>query len=228
MAKSTRSSKVASKPTSQPPAKPVNKRVSSQFRLGGTLATLLILLLYWWFTGSAPTGEITVPTLAVPPLKTVTVMSTLTAPPEPTTATQVVSSAVRGLPAKTLTPPATATAQPLSTATQRPNPTSSPTRQHSSGPVGMAVIMLDELPPEARETLALIEDGGPFPFSRDGITFQNRERLLPQKARDYYSEYTVITPGESDRGARRIIAGEAGELYYTADHYASFAWIEMP
>lgn len=92
----------------------------------------------------------------------------------------------------------------------------------------MAVITLDELPPEALATLALIEDGGLFPFDRDGITFQNREGLLPQKARGYYREYTVITPGESDRGARRIIEGEAGELYYTADHYASFAWIEAP
>jgi len=87
------------------------------------------------------------------------------------------------------------------------------------------VITRDELPPEALDTLDLIADGGPFPFDRDGITFQNRERLLPQKPRGYYREYTVITPGESDRGARRIIAGEDGELYYTADHYDSFAWI---
>jgi ribonuclease T1 len=32
----------------------------------------------------------------------------------------------------------------------------------------------------------------------------------------------VITPGSADRGARRIIAGADGELYYTADHYATF------
>lgn len=89
----------------------------------------------------------------------------------------------------------------------------------------MPVITLAELPPEALETLLLIEEGGPFPFTRDGITFQNRERLLPQKPRDYYREYTVITPGESDRGARRIVAGDEGERYYTDDHYASFFWI---
>lgn len=78
------------------------------------------------------------------------------------------------------------------------------------------------LPKEAHETLALIEDGGPFPYARDGVVFMNRERLLPQHARGYWREYTVPTPGESDRGARRIVRGEAGELYYTDDHYASF------
>lgn len=92
----------------------------------------------------------------------------------------------------------------------------------------MPNITLDELPPEALDTLALIEDGGPFPFERDGITFQNRERLLPSKPRGYYREYTVITPGENDRGARRIIAGDEGELYYTDDHYESFFWIVEP
>jgi ribonuclease T1 len=35
----------------------------------------------------------------------------------------------------------------------------------------------------------------------------------------------VITPGESDRGARRIVVGTGGEKYYTADHYASFKFI---
>ena len=89
----------------------------------------------------------------------------------------------------------------------------------------MTVITLDELPPEALDTLDLIEQDGPFPFERDGISFQNRERVLPQKPRGYYREYTVISPGESDRGARRIIAGENGERYYTDDHYDSFSWI---
>jgi ribonuclease T1 len=80
----------------------------------------------------------------------------------------------------------------------------------------------DQLPPEAAETLALIASDGPFPFEKDGATFQNRERLLPIKPPGYYREYTVITPGEGDRGARRIVAGSGGELYYTDDHYASF------
>jgi ribonuclease T1 len=79
-----------------------------------------------------------------------------------------------------------------------------------------------ELPKEARETLALIRAGGPFPYPQDGRTFQNREKLLPQRSRGYYREYTVKTPGARDRGARRIVSGNGGEFYYTADHYRSF------
>ena len=84
------------------------------------------------------------------------------------------------------------------------------------------------LPPEAIETLALIQRGGPFPYRKDGTTFQNRERLLPTKPRGYYREYTVPTPGARDRGARRIVAGgnPPEVFYYTADHYSSFRQIE--
>ena len=84
------------------------------------------------------------------------------------------------------------------------------------------------LPPEAIETLALIQRGGPFPYRKDGTTFQNRERLLPTKPRGYYREYTVPTPGARDRGARRFVAGgnPPEVFYYTADHYSSFRQIE--
>lgn len=78
------------------------------------------------------------------------------------------------------------------------------------------------LPPEARHTLALIKAGGPFPYARDGVMFNNREGQLPKRERGYYREYTVKTPGAHDRAARRIIAGRAGELYYTHDHYRTF------
>ena len=81
---------------------------------------------------------------------------------------------------------------------------------------------LGALPLEARDTLALIKAGGPFPYARDGAVFGNRERLLPKRERGYYREYTVKTPGARDRGARRIIAGRGGEYYYTDDHYRSF------
>ena len=83
-------------------------------------------------------------------------------------------------------------------------------------------IAVHDLPPEARRTLALIDAGGPFPYARDGLVFRNRERLLPSRPGGYYREYTVQTPGARDRGARRIVAGEGGERYYTADHYRSF------
>jgi ribonuclease T1 len=115
------------------------------------------------------------------------------------------------------------------TSTPKPaRPTATPTRAPPAQIDGLPVITLDDLPPEALETLALIESDGPFPFSKDGSTFQNRERLLPRQANGYYREYTVITPGEDDRGARRIIGGDDGELYYTDDHYASFARIWQP
>ncbi len=85
-----------------------------------------------------------------------------------------------------------------------------------------ADIPYAKLPREARETLALIRAGGPFPYAQDGRTFGNRERALERKPRGYYREYTVRTPGARDRGARRIITGEGGELYYTEDHYRTF------
>jgi ribonuclease T1 len=89
-------------------------------------------------------------------------------------------------------------------------------------------VRLDELPPEARQTLALIRAGGPFPYSRDGAAFGNREGELPKRSRGYYREYTVKTPAARDRGARRIIAGRGGEFYYTDDHYRSFKRIIDP
>jgi ribonuclease T1 len=91
---------------------------------------------------------------------------------------------------------------------------------------GSGAVELRQLPREARETLALIRAGGPFPYAKDGTVFGNRERLLPRQARGYYTEYTVRTPGSRDRGARRIVAGgdprTSGEYWYTDDHYRSF------
>lgn len=84
-----------------------------------------------------------------------------------------------------------------------------------------------KLPPEARHTLALIGKGGPFPYDRDGIVFNNREKLLPLRERGWYREYTVVTPGVRHRGARRIVAARSGEFYYTDDHYASFRRIRQ-
>jgi ribonuclease T1 len=99
-----------------------------------------------------------------------------------------------------------------------PGSVTSPVRDTS----GLAAVQVADLPLEARRTLDLIAAGGPYPYSRDGVVFRNRERLLPRRASGYYHEYTVPTPGEDDRGARRIITGKAGERYWTADHYGSF------
>ncbi|GGX94473.1 ribonuclease N1 [Streptomyces minutiscleroticus] len=88
-------------------------------------------------------------------------------------------------------------------------------------------ICYSALPSQAHDTLDLIEAGGPFPYDQDGVVFQNREGILPSRSSGYYHEYTVITPGSSTRGARRIVTGEDyQEDYYTADHYASFDLVD--
>jgi ribonuclease T1 len=89
-------------------------------------------------------------------------------------------------------------------------------------PAGMKTVAISSLPPEARTTLRLIAADGPFPYRQDGVVFENRERHLPKKASGYYHEYTVVTPGSPDRGARRIITGANGDHFYTSDHYATF------
>ncbi|MCC7163467.1 MAG: ribonuclease [Anaerolineae bacterium] len=111
----------------------------------------------------------------------------------------------------------------ISSLATRPPATSRPATPTRPAQInGFDTIALSELPQEALDTLALIERGGPFPYRQDGRVFQNRERILPRKSSAYYHEYTVETPGSDDRGARRIITGQEGELYYTDDHYESF------
>ncbi|MDQ3282651.1 MAG: ribonuclease N1 [Acidobacteriota bacterium] len=79
---------------------------------------------------------------------------------------------------------------------------------------------------QLERTLALIDRGGPFPHKKDGTIFSNRERRLPEHPRGYYREYTVETPGATNRGARRVIRGERGETFYTRDHYRTFIRID--
>ena len=103
-------------------------------------------------------------------------------------------------------------------------------RQWQDTPVS-SPIALAELPPQGRATYALIHEGGPFPYDKDGSGFGNRERQLPAKKRGYYREYTVRTPGVAHRGARRIVCGGAKRMpdacYYTSDHYTSFREIRQ-
>lgn len=143
-----------------------------------------------------------------------------------TSATAAVTT--RGGAATTRAESATSTTR-VGASTTRPSTTDRPTTTTATrarDEAGLLIVAPAQLPPEARTTLRLIESGGPFPFSRDGIVFENREGLLPKKERGYYREYTVITPGESDRGARRIVAGRDGQRYYTADHYDSFVRVQ--
>lgn len=112
------------------------------------------------------------------------------------------------------------------------DPAPTPVAGPAAGQVGEAATApnpaLDFLPAEAHATLALIDRGGPYPYRQDGTTFQNRERLLPQRPRGHYREFTVDTPGLSHRGARRIVTGgdPPSEWYYTDDHYDSFRGFE--
>ncbi|MDR6986288.1 ribonuclease T1 [Paenarthrobacter nitroguajacolicus] len=115
----------------------------------------------------------------------------------------------------------------LTTQTTTPEPGSVTSSAASvvENPSTLPTINASQLPKEARQTLALIAKGGPYPYDRDGVNFSNFEGLLPKKSGGFYKEYTVPTPGESDRGARRIIVGKDSAKYYTADHYASFKFI---
>ena len=83
-------------------------------------------------------------------------------------------------------------------------------------------IAKEDLPPEARDTLRAIVQGGPFADARDGVVFGNFEHALPKQPRGYYHEYTVRTPSKHSRGIRRIVSGSPGEYYYSADQYQTF------
>ncbi len=92
--------------------------------------------------------------------------------------------------------------------------------------IGDSTVTLGDLPVQGQQTYALIFQGGPFPYDKDGAVFGNRERRLPVRERGYYREYTVKTPGVRSRGARRIACGGMPKnpevCYYSDDHYAGF------
>ncbi len=82
----------------------------------------------------------------------------------------------------------------------------------------------EEVEIEVNKTLDHIKSGSSI-YKRDNIIFKNREGILPKNGK--YREWTVDTPGATNRGARRIIVDETtGYKYYTDDHYKSFIRIE--
>jgi ribonuclease T1 len=105
-------------------------------------------------------------------------------------------------------------------------PTSEPTPTQQAAQGLLGNVALSALPKEGQRVYALIQQGGPFEFDKDGTVFGNRERLLPAQTRGFYREYTVTTPGVSHRGARRLVCGGEQRVsalcYYTDDHYESF------
>ncbi|MCS6827976.1 MAG: hypothetical protein NZ553_15290 [Caldilinea sp.] len=197
--------------------------------VGGLIlfAIVAALVILWWRLSERPAST---PQSELLPLMIVTADANAAtahpSPPAPSPQGQVAAPVL----ADALTTPTSATTSAEASVESPPTSASAatPTRGPPERIDGLPVITLDELPPEALDTLALIERGGPFPFRQDGTIFQNRERRLPPKPTGYYREYTVITPGASTRGARRIVAGAGGELYYTDDHYVSFRRIWKP
>jgi ribonuclease T1 len=103
-------------------------------------------------------------------------------------------------------------------------------KPHASVPVSKWARVQEVVPAGERDallaTLKVIDAGGPFPYRKDGVTFSNREAQLPAQPRGYYREYTVPTPGSSDRGARRVVQGRDGDTWYTHDHYKTFVRID--
>lgn len=55
-----------------------------------------------------------------------------------------------------------------------------------------------------------------------GDRFGNYEGLLPDDKGQKYYECDIDTLGKKKRGAKRIIWGDDGSIYYTEDHYESF------
>jgi ribonuclease T1 len=178
-------------------------------QITSTAIVLLLALVVLLLNNRQGTGD--QPTATPRPASAVAAAATATAQPIPTQASAATTTGAAQR------APATRTAAPAS---RTPSATRSAITPTPDGK--LPTIPFAQLPAQARETIELIDQGGPFPFDRDGITFGNRARLLPIQPEGYYREYTVITPGSSDRGARRIVAGQRGELYYTDDHYESF------
>ncbi len=185
---------------------------------GSSIVAVIVAVLVWWLQsqsgGSTTSEEDRTPTPTA---------ATSTAEPSPTD----------GPAASYPTEPGDAgTTYSLSPGENPSVPESTTTLDATPGPTdpmptvdpgsGLPYVPLADLPPEATGTVDLIDAGGPYPHDEDDSTFRNDEGILPDRESGYYREYTVETPGSPDRGARRIVAGSEGELYWTQDHYESF------
>lgn len=129
---------------------------------------------------------------------------------------------------------ATATRAPRATRTPRPKARASATAE--APPVDSLIVRdqriyaLDgslayEGDVDLAPVLARIEAGKRDRHPNDGSTFGNREGLLPRKARNYYTEWVIRTPGLREVGPQRLVTGREGEVYYTPDHYQTFVRI---
>nr|WP_120491911.1 ribonuclease domain-containing protein [Corynebacterium lactis] len=120
------------------------------------------------------------------------------------------------------------------TSKSSPQPSAKPSQKssHKPAPGGNgATCSVNTLPKEADQVInRILTDQDHIYAAHDGKHFGNYEGVLPKKDSSYYREYTVTTPGKSNRGARRIVVGGGTETdpdvwYYTDDHYESFCVI---
>ena len=79
-----------------------------------------------------------------------------------------------------------------------------------------------------KEAQALGWEGGSLePYAKGksigGDTFGNYEGLLPKAKGRTYKECDIDTKGAKSRGAKRIVFSNDGLIFYTDDHYESFA-----
>ncbi|MBC6757642.1 MULTISPECIES: ribonuclease domain-containing protein [unclassified Corynebacterium] len=109
----------------------------------------------------------------------------------------------------------------------KPGPNSGSNKAGAKG----ATCTVNTLPEEADDVIdRILTDQDHIYSQHDGKHFGNYEGRLPRQRGEYYREYTVTTPGNSSRGARRIVVGGGSEndpdvWYYTDDHYESFCEI---
>lgn len=198
-----------------------NPRPSAGLSLGGVLILLALLFFSWLQNGELSIPQVVLEQATVAPARPTTAQATATVRP---TSTARPAQRATARPTERTDEPSTAQA----TAAPDATPNAAPAAEQAAptlplrGTSGLPTVAYAALPRQAHDTIGLIDQGGPYPFRQDDSVFQNREGLLPRAARGYYREYTVITPGEGDRGARRIVAGAGGELFYTDDHYDSF------
>ena len=96
-------------------------------------------------------------------------------------------------------------------------------RERGTTRAAVAVVALAELPPEARHTLRAHPRRRTFSVrARRRRLRQLRAPAAAARARLLPRIHRARRPGVRHRGARRIVAGRGGELYYTDDHYRSF------
>ena len=126
-------------------------------------------------------------------------------------------------PANSAAPPASRRSKPTPQAAPRaPPPTADPlvidglSLRDSSG----RTIYRGQI--DLAPTIERIAAGRRLRFPNDGTTFQNRENRLPRRPPGYYREWVVPTPKEPGPGPQRLITGDAGEVWYTSDHYRTF------